>query len=304
MTRKNLARVTGITFVTLMMLFLFSVTVLAASNPLNVPFKAQVLPGNWAETKNCGQTSALMVFCYYDGTTPTEQGIKDIDDWLYARYGSAQAINGYSGSYSSTTTLETLAKERGGKYGGFPLSYKASGWTVSRVKQEIDAGHPVIVAVDGSYLGQKYGKHFLVVKGYTSTGIMTNDPGRTEGQLTYTNSQFASAMNAQGGAVVVVIPNPVPTIKINSPTHGTYWSQWTTHKIQWSYTGNPTGSVNIDLLKGTCVYRIKSNAPIGSGGIGSYSWLISQPKGQCRIRVTINSCGIGYTGTSSYFYIN
>ena len=51
----------------LLMLGAFSSQVLAASETIiDVPFKAQVPPGNWSETKNCGQASALMTFCYYN----------------------------------------------------------------------------------------------------------------------------------------------------------------------------------------------------------------------------------------------
>ncbi|MCK4359364.1 MAG: C39 family peptidase [Candidatus Cloacimonetes bacterium] len=118
-------------------------------NPLYVLFKAQVPPGIWSETKNCGQTSALMVFCYYNATTPTEQGIKNIDDWLYQKYGDP--INNYNGSETNTTKLEELAKE----YGEFTNSYKANDWDIERLKQEIDAGHPVIVAVIAGHLSNR-----------------------------------------------------------------------------------------------------------------------------------------------------
>lgn len=35
------------------------------ANPLSVAFKPQVPPGESSKTNNCGQTSALMVMCYY-----------------------------------------------------------------------------------------------------------------------------------------------------------------------------------------------------------------------------------------------
>jgi len=134
---------------------------------------------------------------------PTEQGIKNIDDWLFQKYGNSQAINNYNGSDTNTAILETLAKE----YGGFIDSYKASKWTIEKVKQEIDAGRPVIVAVTGEPLGQTYGGHFLVVKGYTATDIITNDPGKTAGNsLYYNNTNFSKAMESQKGAAVVVMP--------------------------------------------------------------------------------------------------
>ena len=80
---------------------------------IDVPFKAQVPPGEWGKTNNCGQTSSLMVFRGYEETTPTAQDIKDIDDWLYRKYGDP--TNDYNGSESGTTKLETLARE----YAGF-----------------------------------------------------------------------------------------------------------------------------------------------------------------------------------------
>jgi hypothetical protein len=239
-----------------------------------------------------------MVYSFYDGTTPTVQGIKDIDDWLFKKYGSSQAINSYNGSDTSTTILETLAKEYGGKYGVFPNTYKTSGWTVARVKQEIDAGHPVIVAVTGAPLGQSYGGHFLVAKGYTSTGIITNDPGRTSGVLTYTNTQFANAMTSQGGAVVVVMPNP---ITVTSPNGGESWRIGSTQTIRWSYTGNP-GSAKIELVKNTGAATTLANwAPIGSDGTGSYSFWLFQSAGSYKVRVTTSP---GSDMSNGYFTIS
>lgn len=145
MNKKNrtLRLTKGIMAYAVVMAFLLLGGIVAgANNPINVPFIPQSPPGDWKNppTQNCGQASSLMVYSYYDGTAPTAQGIKDIDDWLYNKYGSSQAINSYSGSSTTTTILETLAKEYGSKYGSFPYSYKTSGWTVARVKQEIDAG--------------------------------------------------------------------------------------------------------------------------------------------------------------------
>ncbi|MCX5991088.1 MAG: C39 family peptidase [Chloroflexi bacterium] len=171
-----------------------------------MPFKAQVPPGSWAETNNCGQTSSLMVFSYWNGTVPTEQGIKDIDDWLYTKYGDP--VNGYNGSISTTTKLESLARE----YGGFS-TYKASGWDLNRLKRELDAGHPVIVAVIAGRLSNRSytysGGHFVVVKGYSSTHVICNDPGTSGGHdKYYANTEFSLAMSDQGGSVVVIAPPP------------------------------------------------------------------------------------------------
>ena len=176
----------------------------AADVIIDVPFKAQVPPGTWSETKNCGQASSLMVFSYHDGNIPTEQGIKDIDDWLYGEYGDP--VDNYNGYYTTTTKLEKLAQD----YAAFPDSYKTSGWTLNQLNQEIDAGNPVVVAVVASHLsnrGYTYaGGHFVVAKGYTDTHIICNDPGTSNGNgKYYLNSEFLAAMNAQSGSVVVIL---------------------------------------------------------------------------------------------------
>jgi len=175
-------------------------------NPLPVAFKAQVPPGEWANTNNCGQTSALMAMCYYLGSNPTEQGIKDIDDWLFQKYGDP--INNYNGSVTNTAKLEAVVKE----YGGFSNSYRDSGWSLTDLKESIDNGRPIITAITASYLsnrGYSYaGGHFIVVIGYTDTDIICNDPGTNSGeQKFYSNDEFSLALASQGGAVVVVLPN-------------------------------------------------------------------------------------------------
>lgn len=311
MTKKNRISESkrGITTFTIVAALLLMTGVAAAAD-ISVPFIPQVPPGDWSSTKNCGQTSSLMTYSFYDGTTPTAQGIKDIDTWLNGRFGDP--INNWNGAYQTTTKLETLAKEYGGKYGTFPYSYKASGWSVARVKQEIDAGRPVIVAVTGAPLGQSYGGHFLVAKGYTSTGIITNDPGRTSGVLTYTNTQFANAMSSQGGAVVVVRQNPITVTYPNSENDGHYWRISTSNTVQWKFSsavGYPGSTVKIQLLKGTgtpTVIPITTiNVPIGSNGQGSYTlpanallWKVGTGY-DYKVRVTTN---YGYSDTSKYYF--
>ncbi len=40
--------------------------------------------------------------------------------------------------------------------------------------------------------------------------------------------------------------------------------------MNWTYTGNPGPTVNIDVLKGNIVLKTLPNVPIGSGGSGSF----------------------------------
>ena len=55
---------------------------------LPVDFLPQVPPGTWSQTRNCGETAAAMIFAYYNNQTPTEQDIRDIDDWFASHYSS------------------------------------------------------------------------------------------------------------------------------------------------------------------------------------------------------------------------
>ncbi|MCK5413244.1 MAG: C39 family peptidase [Candidatus Pacebacteria bacterium] len=267
----------------------------AYSNPLDVPFKSQVPPGTWSETKNCGQTSSLMIYSFYDETIPTEQGIKDIDDWLFEKYGSSQAINGYSGSNTNTVILETLAKE----YGGFSDSYKASGWTIEKVKQEIDAGHPVIVAVTGAPLGQSYDGHFLVVKGYTDTGIITNDPGRTNGVITYSNKQFLNAMSSQGGAVVVVIDEPSPTspkldLIILIDTTGSMGGEINQVKVSANEIVEALDSTGFDYRVAVADYRDYPESPYGGSSDYLYNLNLPFSSNKDSIISSINGLTLGW----------
>ena len=66
-----------------------------------------------------------------------------------------------------------------------------------------------------------------------------------------------------------------PTITLSSPNGGENWQWGTSHTITWDYSGNPGSAVKIVLLKGsTEVGTISASTSIGSGGHGSYSWLV------------------------------
>ena len=55
---------------------------------------------------------------------------------------------------------------------------------MDRLIQEINAGHPVIVNVKGKLGDWHYSKgHFLVVKGYSDTHIICNDPVRSQEEV-------------------------------------------------------------------------------------------------------------------------
>ena len=68
----------------------------------------------------------------------------------------------------------------------------------------------------------------------------------------------------------VIIP---PSIRVTSPNGSETWTTGSQQTIQWTYKGNPCGSVKIKLLRsGIVVKTITPTAPIGSNGNGSFAW--------------------------------
>jgi hypothetical protein len=86
---------------------------------------------------------------------------------------------------------------------------------------------------------------------------------------------------------------PPPAIKVVSPNGGVSWPAGTSQTITWNYTGNPGTYVKIELLKNGVVDRvISSSRSKGSGGSGSYSWLVPSTQtggSEYRVRITSTS---------------
>jgi len=174
----------------------------ALSKTVDVSFKSQVPPGIWKETRNCGQTSYLMLDAYYGGKDVGEQDIKDLDDWIEKKFGDNK--RNYSGNYTSVDKLKTVAVEYG-NYKPENVVIDHSG-SFEKIKKFIDAGTPVIVGVyTNMYL---YGKddvlHFMLLTGYDDTSVYVNDPGKTQGKGNkYTIEQFMLAWSKNNYATVI-----------------------------------------------------------------------------------------------------
>ena len=66
------------------------------------------------------------------------------------------------------------------------------------------------------------------------------------------------------------------SITVTSPNGGQTWKRGTSHAVTWTYSGSCGPTVKIMLLKaGGEVGTIASSAPIGSVGLGSYTWNIN-----------------------------
>src|SRR5579872_6475904 len=84
----------------------FGSTLAGQTEPIDVPFLPQMPPPQtsneaallnaWHRTKNCGQTSVLMVMAKYSQQTPTSTDIMNIDTFLQQQF--MDDVNGYLGS--------------------------------------------------------------------------------------------------------------------------------------------------------------------------------------------------------------
>jgi hypothetical protein len=192
---------------------------LPAEANLDVPFMSQAPTGDWGMPyqEACEEASSIMVDAFYRGITgniPPDQATKAINAVV-------DYENKTLGFYKDTTAVQTADFIKGYFKYKDVLIQPITG--ASQIKQAIANGYPVIIPADGKTLpnpnfrngGPVY--HMLVIKGYTATRFITNDPGTRNGaDFTYTyDGLLNSAHDWNGGDVahgapvmVVVIPNP------------------------------------------------------------------------------------------------
>jgi hypothetical protein len=87
----------------------------------------------------------------------------------------------------------------------YGYQYKVLPATADSIKEQIASGHPVVVPVmTHSLQNHNYGPHTVyhevLIKGYTATGVVTNDAGIKEGKdWFYSWDVLFSAIDAQSG---------------------------------------------------------------------------------------------------------
>lgn len=150
---------------------------------LDVPFTSQAPFEDWELPfkEACEEAALLMVDSFYKGATLTKQGATNA---IIALTNFQQSRFGY---YEDTIAEETATVAR--EYFGYKKVKVVPGpLTADAIKKEIAQGHPVILPMAGRLLGNIYYRrpgpyyHMLVVKGYTTTEFITNDPGTKRGQ--------------------------------------------------------------------------------------------------------------------------
>lgn len=179
---------------------------------LAVPFTTQAPFSVWdaVHEETCEEASAAMANAFFDKRTFTPQSAEDelqkVVAWEMDTFGH----------FEDTTAEETarLIRDYYGRQAEISTEV-----TVSRIKKEIVAGRLIILPAYGKGLnpffkngGPEY--HMLVVKGYTRTRFITNDPGTRRGaDFPYAFDKLLSAVHdwdpttetASGPKVMIIV---------------------------------------------------------------------------------------------------
>ena len=184
---------------------------------LAVPFTSQAPQANWdlPYQEACEEASAYMTWLYFEGYQSglvnahvADAAILDLVDYQVQS----------TGYYLDTTAQET-ADFITGYYG--LNTYVVHSPTVDQLKAQIALGYPVIIPAAGRELGNPNFSgdgplyHMLVLRGYTQTQWITNDPGTRNGQgYVYDIDVIMDAMgdwndgDPANGAKVVIFVEP------------------------------------------------------------------------------------------------
>lgn len=170
---------------------------------LPVPWLCQVPPGDWNNTKNCGQTCSAMLGGYFKGFTPASSAITNENKWLATRFKDSRYTTSANGYYThfndGRNSLGVLLKE----YYGLNSTVR-NGSNITDVLKELNAGRPVIVGVKisgGKVVSSGGVAHWALAVGWNARDgkIILNDPGTNSGrQIQYSVSAFDASWVTQG----------------------------------------------------------------------------------------------------------
>ena len=151
---------------------------------LPIPFTSQAPTANWdlVHNEDCEEAAAVMANAYLTGNTAVvlpaaqvETEMTNLNNWE----------NQHFGYYLDTTAQET-AQMIEAVYG--LNATVQTGYSLQDVKDQLNMHHVVIIPVDGQIIGNpNYTApgpiyHMLVIRGYTSAELITDDSGTRKGQ--------------------------------------------------------------------------------------------------------------------------
>ena len=186
---------------------------------LAVPFTSQAPLSNWDAVHEdaCEEASIYMVNAFYEGWPAGKIDPETADTDLLKIVEFEKALFGF---FESTTAIQTALLTE--QMYGYERVEVIEDPTVDDLKAQIVAGHPVVVLAAGRLLGNPNftGEgplyHALVLKGYTETTFVTNDPGtRLGADYQYDFDVIMNALHDWNGGdvlngkkvVLVIYPN-------------------------------------------------------------------------------------------------
>ena len=206
-----------------------STTTLPNTFNLAVPFTSQAPEKNWSQPWQdaCEEAALLMLDAYYKNyglsTIMARDEILKMVAWENQKgWGMSIVIEDIAllaKDYFKLNVVSVKDKETGKLsppqrdpvlMAGRNLEIKViENPTVDEIKKFIVAGNPVLVVADGKTLNNPHFKnggpvyHSLIIKGYTETKFITNDPGTQFGaDFTYTYDNLMSSIHDWNGGDV------------------------------------------------------------------------------------------------------
>jgi hypothetical protein len=178
--------------------------------------------------------------------------------------------NNYFTITSATTTPSlTVTAPNGGESwvrgSNHAITWTSSGTVGSNVKVEVLKAGVVVQTLSTSTPNN--GAFSWTI----STGLATG----SDYKIRITSTSNSVYTDTSNNYFTITSATTTPSLTVTAPNGGESWYKSTSHTITWSYVGSPGSTVKIVLLKGgTEVSTLSSSVPLGSGGKGSYSWIV------------------------------
>ncbi|OPZ45107.1 MAG: Tk-subtilisin precursor [Euryarchaeota archaeon ADurb.BinA087] len=168
------------------------------------------------------------------------------------------------GSFSISVPTITVMAPDGGEHftlgNPLPFSWTFTGNPGPTVNIDVLRGPAILKTLVGIPAGSGgFGS-------YTISTIPYNTPLGGNFTIRVTSTTYVSCTDASNGEFSI----SGPTITVQAPDGGEVYPLGSPLLMNWTYTGNPGPTVNIDVLKGNIVLKTLPNVPIGSGGSGSF----------------------------------
>lgn len=165
---------------------------------LSVPHLLQVPPGDWNNTKNCGQTCVVMLrdhFDYYYSGSSSQ--ITAQNTWLACNTGDSRFVADANGYYTTQQNLKDLL------YYNHSL-YSQIKWASSiySMLAYIEAGKPCLAYVRTNMgTTSSSPEHWVLVVGRSGSNVIVNDPGSSSGNhKSYPFSTFVASWTSHSRA--------------------------------------------------------------------------------------------------------